>query len=462
MLDIQIAWRNLLRNPRRSAITLAALVVGVCALLLFSGFTTAVMATLETGIVTSTGHIHVQRQGFARFGFGNPAQYSIDNTGEVVAALRADPEVARHLRVVTPLLLFNGLAGREGSGASRMVGGEGVEVQGQRALRTWDGHGLTAAVGNHFAMPAAPADAAVLGLGLARMLMLCDALPIGDCAPEPTRPRQGPALPGDLQALAQDEQAQAPPRAASGRIEVLTATASGAPNVVSATAAAAQNQGLSALDSSYLALHLDNARRLVFGRSAGEQATMLVIQLHQTAAMPAAKAAIQRVLEARGWPLVAVDFPLFFGEYRQIELMFRTIFGFVAVLMAAIVLFTVANTMSAAVIERTSEIGTVRALGLAPAGVRRLFVWEGLLVGLAGVALGVAAALVLATAVNHSGLSWVPPNRVTPVPLLVHLGGDWRALALTLGTLLGVTLLSAWLPARRGSRRNIVEALRHV
>ena len=44
--------------------------------------------------------------------------------------------------------------------------------------------------------------------------------------------------------------------------------------------------------------------------------------------------------------------------------MFAAIFGFIAVLIGAIVLFTVTNTMSMAVVERTAEIGTLRAIGL--------------------------------------------------------------------------------------------------
>ncbi|MCW2314448.1 FtsX-like permease family protein [Rhodoferax antarcticus] len=71
--------------------------------------------------------------------------------------------------------------------------------------------------------------------------------------------------------------------------------------------------------------------------------------------------------------------------------MFNTIFGFVFLLIGGIVLFTVSNTMNTAVIERTVEIGTLRATGLRRSGIRRLFVTEGAILGVVGAVLGARA-----------------------------------------------------------------------
>jgi putative ABC transport system permease protein len=66
-----------------------------------------------------------------------------------------------------------------------------------------------------------------------------------------------------------------------------------------------------------------------------------------------------------------------------------------AMLIAAIVLFTVGNTTSMTVIERTTEVGTPRAMGLRRSGARWLFVYEGLVLGLIGAAVSTAVALAL-------------------------------------------------------------------
>ena len=142
--------------------------------------------------------------------------------------------------------------------------------------------------------------------------------------------------------------------------------------------------------------------------------------------------------------------------------MFAAILGFVAVLIGAIVLFTVGNTMSMAVVERTVEIGTLRALGLRQAGIRRLFVSEGLLLGVSGALLGSLLALGLAWLINHSGLTWLPPGNSERIPLLVRVAGEYGMLLATAVGLIVLSVLSAWWPARRAARLDIVEALRHA
>ena len=142
--------------------------------------------------------------------------------------------------------------------------------------------------------------------------------------------------------------------------------------------------------------------------------------------------------------------------------MFGTIFGFMFLLIGSIVMFTVSNTMNTTVVERTVEIGTLRAMGLRQAGIRRLFVAEGCALGVAGSLMGLVAALLLSLLINQLDLHWLPPGSATPVPLSLSLWGEW---GLIFGTTLGLIVIgtaSAWWPAYRAARLNVVEALRHV
>ena len=87
---------------------------------------------------------------------------------------------------------------------------------------------------------------------------------------------------------------------------------------------------------------------------------------------------------------------------------------------------------------------------------------EGLVLGVAGAVLEVGLALGLAWAVNHSGLTWLPPGNSEPVPLTVRVWGETLTLVWTALGLLVVSAVSAWWPARRAAQLDIVEALRHV
>jgi putative ABC transport system permease protein len=142
--------------------------------------------------------------------------------------------------------------------------------------------------------------------------------------------------------------------------------------------------------------------------------------------------------------------------------MFNAIFGFISILIGAIVLFTVGNTMNAAVVERTAEIGTLRAMGMRRSGIRRLFVLEGMLLGATGALLGMLMVLLLAALINRSGLTWTPPGRVDPIHLYIRVWGETRMLVGTTLALMAVAVLSAWWPAGRAAKLQVVQALRHV
>jgi putative ABC transport system permease protein len=246
-------------------------------------------------------------------------------------------------------------------------------------------------------------------------------------------------------------------------MELLAATISGAPNVARLNVIKAESQGAKEFDDMYVGMHLAQAQHLLYG-AGPPQVTSIVLQLHHTSQIPAATARLQWLLATslHERPLAVYDFRTLNPYYGQTIGLFNAIFSFISVLIGGIVLFTVSNTMNAAVVERTVEIGTLRAIGLRRAGIRSLFVTEGLLLGSLGAVAGLVAAIALAALVNHSGLTWTPPGRVNPIALHVRVWGETHLLVDTAIALMLVAVLSAWWPARRAARLEVVEALRHV
>jgi putative ABC transport system permease protein len=464
---LSLALRNLLRNRRRSSMTLLAMVLGLMAVLLFGGYIRDINYAMQTDFVRRSGHLQIQHKDYFLFGSGNPTAYGIQRYEHVIDTVKKDPVLAPMLLVVTPTLQFGGIAGNFAVGVSRTVFVNGVVVEDQNRMRQWNDYGQRILT-NPLSLSGTAPDNAVIGTGVARVLQLCAALQVPDCAQPASAAGAslGTALPADIAALStQSKPATGAPESNEGaaRIELLATNSRGAPNVAAVNVLRAEFQGVKELDDAFVGLHLRQAQRLVFG-AAHPQVTAIALQLQHTSQIPAARQRLEELMRSTlsSEPLGVVDYDVLNPFYGQTLGMFAAIFGFISVLIGAIVLFTVTNTMSMAVVERTAEIGTLRAIGLRRSGVRNMFVVEGFVLGCLAAVLGVGASLAMAWVINHLGLNWTPPSRIEPVPLSVRLTGEYGMMVGNAVGLVIVAALSALVPAARASRMNIVDALRHV
>lgn len=134
-------------------------------------------------------------------------------------------------------------------------------------------------------------------------------------------------------------------------------------------------------------------------------------------------------------------------------------FGLFLVLMA-ITGVGLLNTFRMILIERTREIGTIRAVGMQRRAVRRMFLLEAVMLALAGAAAGLVVAGIAALILGQirfqdvAGLALLLDRGRFAFP--VNVGN----LLLTISTLLAITVVSALLPARRAARLRPAEALR--
>jgi putative ABC transport system permease protein len=366
------------------------------------------------------------------------------------------------LAVVTPSLQLGGIAGNFASGSSRSVMATGLVPEERNRMLGWNDYKIIS-YAPPLPLAGAADDAVVVGTGVARKLGLCSLIEQRDCgsAKPAQRETSGPALPDDIAALSSQEANRAEP-AIANRIEMLAATAHGAPNVAGLQAVKATNMGIKALDDVYMAMQLKQAQRLVYGQSA-PQVTAIIVQLKHTAQIPQARARLAALLaEVKGQDLEVVDFYTLNPMYVQTREFMDSMFGFIAMLIGVIVLFTIGNTMSTAVMERTAEIGTLRAMGQRRSGIRRLFLAEAAILGAAGALIGVTAALLVANGINHSGWTWTPPGYSYAYLVLVRVGEDLPMLVGCVIGMMAVTVMSAWWPARRAANSVIVDALRHA
>lgn len=467
-LLIKIAFRNMLRNLRRSLMTGSAVAAGALALLLFGGFAAYIFAGLETNNVQRIGHLTVFREGYFLLGAGNPAAYGIDRYREVIELIERDPVVGPMINVITPTQSLVGIAGNFSGSveASKTFLGTGLIPSNRERMRQWDEFRASAGYVPDRRISDEDPSRGEIGVGLARVLGLCGPLGLHGCPALPAAQSFSAETTGaaqrDLTDLAaHDLAAGARVSDSTPQIDLLAATAGGAPNVVQLAVGGAEPQGVKELDDNFVAMPLGLAQQLVYGR--GEhKATGIVLQLHRSEDLPAARARLTTLFKQKHLDLEVRDFGELSPFYGQVKNMFSAIFLFIALVMGMIVLFAVVNTMTMNVMERTNEVGTIRALGVRRAGIRSQFTVEGVLIGAIGATVGALLALAIAALVNRAGLTWIPPGNATAVPLRLDVagraalvGGAWLGLAI-------ITTLAALLPANRAARLPVVDALRHV
>ena len=140
-----------------------------------------------------------------------------------------------------------------------------------------------------------------------------------------------------------------------------------------------------------------------------------------------------------------------------------TIFGIIIISIAAI---GILNLLLMAVYERTREIGLLGAMGLKPREIAALFVLEGALIGIVGAAAGIVVGLIINVISAQVGLDYTSYASISDYMALINsriypsLGLQnlpWRA-----ATVVIISTLAAFIPAREASHREPAEALHYV
>ena len=179
---VSLALRNLLRNRRRSVMTLFAMTIGLVAVLLFGGYVRDINYALQSDFVRLSGHLQVQHRDYFLYGSGNPSAYGIRDYERILELVKHDSVLAPMLEVATPMLQFGGIAGNFAAGVSRTVYASGTVVEDQKRMRDWNDYGLRV-LSKRLSLAGTPPDAAVIGTGVARVLQLCSALRVPDWNP---------------------------------------------------------------------------------------------------------------------------------------------------------------------------------------------------------------------------------------------------------------------------------------
>jgi lipoprotein-releasing system permease protein len=153
-----------------------------------------------------------------------------------------------------------------------------------------------------------------------------------------------------------------------------------------------------------------------------------------------------------GWDELNPDF----FNALKLEKIVMFIILLLIVLVAA---FNIIGTLVMIVIEKTREIGILRAMGTSQRQILRIFLLQGLIVGLFGIAAGLAIGFFICWSLN----TWFPIQLpagvygISQMPVLIR----WQTVGIIVASALAICLIASLLPAWRASRLQPTTALRY-
>jgi len=400
---LKFAVQNTLRNRRRSLVTVVIAALGTAAILLAGGFALYTYESLAQGAARSSGHLIVGLPEQFTKDEDTPLQYGLDPHAELKAALLADPDV----RQVLPRVAFSGLISN--GDKSTIMLATGVEPDSEFAVK---GPFLNLRAGQVLASASKSAEV-MLGEGLANSLK---------------------AQPGSS-------------------LTLLATTTDGALNALDVTVKGVFSSGVPEIDKRSVYTDIATAQKLL---NTPRVSTLSVFlrRMELTDPTQARVAAANPKLKVQTWRDQAF-------YYQAVRSLYDRIFGALGLIIAVIVVFVVANAMAMTIVERTREIGTLRALGTLPRQLMGSLALEGMVLG------GVGALLGAVTAVSVALLLYVVPVQMPPPPgstvgYALNVTIDPLMIVTTVLAMVALAMLaSAWI-ARRTVHMPVVQALAHT
>jgi len=401
----RIAFRNLGRNRRRSALTLVAVALGMGLLVVLAGLVEGeIDLALRNGIRLQTGHLQVRDESYEEEEFSLAWEDLLENPRDLAAQAEALEEV----RVAAPVLWANGiLSAREESVSVRVVG-----IDPRSEAHAPFREGLAA---GQFLDPD-DRDGILIGQRLAKSLEL------------------------DV----------------GSDVSLLVSTANQQPDEAIFTIRGLFNTGVPAYDETTVLLPLDKAQAFTRAEDRASAVWMLLHDREEAEDVAASLRAPQ--FEIVTWR--ELNSALLNAVEQSMGIMVL-----MYLVMLAVVAVIVANTLLMSIFERTQEMGILAALGMKGRQILMMFLLEAGTLGAMGVVLGILlgglGVLYLATVgVNIGDMTTAVAYSDMAIPSTIYAEfAVQETITLSIASLL-ITILASLYPAWLGARMEPAEALR--
>jgi ABC-type lipoprotein release transport system permease subunit len=407
-LYLRLAWRNIWRHRRRTLLVVMAMGLGLAMMMMYDGLVTGFnQAIYGNAIKVLGGNIQIHAAGYRSETSQTPL-LPLENDQEVAKVAQAHPGVLAASRRINT----GGLASsREGAFAVSIIG---IEPEKEGEVNLAAQHAIA---GRYLASD--DKDFIYIGKGLADAMDV----QVGD------------------------------------RITLTGKSTHEQMRQRTMTVVGVYDLGLPDIEKRTIYISLGEAQELYNLSNTSTEVAVTLKQLGQEGEVMAALRPALPGFEIESWDV----------NYPELQSALSTKTGVMNIFSVIILLIAgigILNLLLMAVYERTREIGVLGALGLKPRQISLIFILEGTMMGLVGVAAGIGLGLLFNGLLRQVGLDYSQFSSATSFMALV--GGrvypGW-GLDKIVGRSLTVAIiaaLAAFIPAREAAQREPAEALHYV
>ena len=412
-LELSIAWRYL-RSRRGSrllslisVIAIGGVLVGVSALIVIMGVMNGLQRDLREKILVGSPDVHVLPYGDGM---------RMTNWRDTREAVVATPGVVRAAPFVSTQGMVRNLSGYMTGAQVMGILADGVPEADVTTIRS---HAILGDF--HFTRDSVSLPGAVLGKLLASKLN---------------------AFPGDTIVLV----------GAAG-LDMNAATGAIVPRLDSAVVSGVFETGMYEYDNAYLYLELAAAQRFA---GLGGDVTGIEVRAVDRWQAPAVADSLRANLKA---PVRAIDWQEQNRSLFQALKLERLGMGVILLLIVVVAAFNIVSTLTMVVSDKTREIGILRAMGMPAKSIRRIFLYQGIVVGAVGTGGGVAIGLFLSLLLERYQLISLDPSVyfIDHLPVAIQIPD---VLMIIVSSLV-ITAVATLYPAAQAARLYPVEAIRH-
>lgn len=404
---LNLAWRNVFRNMRRSLITIASMGCGLAAIMFGQSMIKSEQHQLvEKATGSITGHIQIQHRNIKEYKF--PDKY-IEDPAPIDVILANHPGIKAFGKRINITGLVSSPVGSVGTLICS------VEPEKEREITTMAGY-LT-----HGVFLDDKPNGVVMGEKLAQRLDV----------------RMGE------------------------KVVVMAQADDGSMGAEAFRLVGLYKTGSTSFDTQIIYIPLAGAQELL---GTGKKVNHFVMRTEDIDEVDRIRAELAEKIEGK-FPLQVLTWKNVDHEIVSIQKFQNGLLDVVLLVVFAIVALGVLNTLLMSLFERVREFGVLMAIGAKPRWILRLVVAESLILGCLGTVFGLAIGSALILYFGKVGLPLPIGDALSyflPFPSVIFLRFSWASHAFAAGSVLVTSLLASIPPALRACRLRPAEALRHV